>query len=599
MSAVPTTIGRYEIVSELGRGSMGIVHRAHDPLVGRDVAIKTILLPHGLLPQREQEFRERFLREARAAGRLSHPGIVTVYEFTNPPEDGLPFIAMEYVEGPTLHELICNEGSLNPDWAVAMADTLADALDSAHRAGVVHRDLKPANILVRAIDGAAKIADFGVARVNVSDLTDAGTTYGSPAYMAPERIKGQPADRRSDLYSLAVILYETLCGKRPFEADDFATLCYTILQAQPTPIHQHDPSLAPGFEAFFRRALAKDPADRYPDGAAFREALRWVRAEQQMHATGSSTIQVPLPATEAAERGPGLAHAAPVVDAGAALASPIERLSRDLDRRARPTRGRGAKLGVSLAALALIGLLAGWALQGRRSEDAAAGPAPDLPQQAPVEAARGEAPPVAPPAVGKPAAARDAEPAPVAPKKTRIEPTGKTEPGRKAAPPKDAARRGAPSPPPAAAATEPPAPAAAPAAAATSAALPEPVASSGAAAASAAARSAHLDVRVRSLLKAGSLALFVDGKEIWAADLGTDSRIWGRLKKRAAHGSYQEIDTRFELPAGAHTIEARGIDAADRRLEERVDVVLEPGDTRRMVVTAGGAFGRRHTISLD
>src|SRR6185295_14128525 len=259
MSEERDRIGRFEVTAELGRGSMGVVHRAHDPVMGRDVAIKTVLLPHGLPPTKKEEFHERFLREARAAGRLAHSSIVTVYDFNDGAAGGSPFIAMEYVDGPTLHDLIRDRASLGPSWALTVGEALADALQTAHDAGIVHRDLKPANILVRKADGVAKISDFGVARVNHSDLTGVGTTYGSPAYMAPECLRGARADARSDLFALAVILYEVLCGHRPFGGHDFASTCAAILSEPPSPIGRHEPNLAPAFDRFFARALAKAP----------------------------------------------------------------------------------------------------------------------------------------------------------------------------------------------------------------------------------------------------------------------------------------------------------------------------------------------------
>jgi serine/threonine protein kinase len=274
-------IGRYQVTSELGRGSMGVVHLAHDPVMGRDVAIKTVLLPHGLSDDEKDAYQERFHYEAQAAGRLSHPAIVTIYEFDQEQGPDRPFIAMEFVEGPTLHELICSEGALKPEWALGMADSLADGLQSAHDAGIIHRDLKPANILVRESDGVSKIADFGVARVTMSDQPDTESTCGSPAYMAPERLSGQKADERSDLFALAVIFYEALSGARPFEGPDFAAVCHSILNDDPISIRERTPDLCLEFDTFFRVALAKNPDDRFQSGTEFREALETVWREQE------------------------------------------------------------------------------------------------------------------------------------------------------------------------------------------------------------------------------------------------------------------------------------------------------------------------------
>jgi predicted Ser/Thr protein kinase len=267
-------IGRYEVESEIGRGAMGVVYLAHDPRVRRDLAVKTYLLPDGLPPERETEFRERFLREAQAAGALDHPAIVTIYDADEDPSAGTPFIAMEYVPGQTLRDLLLAEGPLSPERAIAMVSDLAEALHVAHAAGVIHRDIKPANILVREKDGAVKIADFGVARLAASELTQSGASLGSPAYMAPEQIRGVAVDGRSDLFALATILYEALSGRRPFDGEDLSALAYAVVHENVVPVTRLVPGLPPGLEPFFQRALAKAPGGRFPDGRAFATALR-------------------------------------------------------------------------------------------------------------------------------------------------------------------------------------------------------------------------------------------------------------------------------------------------------------------------------------
>ena len=183
-------IGRYEIEREIGRGAMGVVYLAQDPHLHRQVAVKTYSLPEGISEEMARQFHERFLREARAAASLSHPGIVTVYDAGEDPDRRLPYIAMEYVPGQTLKQRLEKGGPLNPTRVFAFGAVLADALNLAHRAGVVHRDIKPANILIREGDGAVKIVDFGVARLKTSDLTQTGASLGSPSYMSPEQIRG-------------------------------------------------------------------------------------------------------------------------------------------------------------------------------------------------------------------------------------------------------------------------------------------------------------------------------------------------------------------------------------------------------------------------
>ena len=266
-------IGRYEVESELGRGAMGVVYLARDPRLERKVAVKTHALPRGLGEKEQREYRARFLREAHAAARLSHAGIVTVYDADEDPEDGTPFIAMEYVAGRSLREEFDRTGPLDVERATAMAGAVAEALQAAHDEGIVHRDIKPANLLIRDADGAIKIADFGVARVTTSELTQAGTSLGTPAYMSPEQIEGRAVDGRSDLFSLAVILYEALCGKRPFDGDSITAVIYSVTRETPIPISKRVPGVPRGLDEFFDRALAKNAEGRFPDGKSFKKAL--------------------------------------------------------------------------------------------------------------------------------------------------------------------------------------------------------------------------------------------------------------------------------------------------------------------------------------
>jgi hypothetical protein len=270
-------IGRYEVESEIGRGAMGVVSLAHDPRLDRRVAVKTFQVPDGLTEPQRDEYQERFLREARAAASLTHPGIVTVYDVDWDGDAGSPFIAMEYVPGETLKQRLDARGKLDPDDAFELVDALASALGAAHESGIVHRDVKPANVLLRETDGTVKIADFGVARCSTSELTRSGTALGSPAYMSPEQIRGKAVDARSDLFSLAVILYEALSGRRPFEADDLSALAYAIVHETPIPITRHVKGLPAGLDAFLTRALAKDPAERFADADAFRRELQAAR----------------------------------------------------------------------------------------------------------------------------------------------------------------------------------------------------------------------------------------------------------------------------------------------------------------------------------
>jgi tRNA A-37 threonylcarbamoyl transferase component Bud32 len=268
-----SSIGRYEIEREIGRGAMGVVYLAHDPRLQRRVAVKTYTLPDGISEDLAKEFHERFLREARAAASLSHPGIVTIFDAGEDQALGLPYIAMEYVEGQSLKQRLEKGDRLDPSWVLGFGANLAEALHVAHRAGIVHRDIKPANILIREVDGAVKIADFGVARLKASDLTQSGASLGSPGYMSPEQVRGGSLDGRSDLFSLAVVLYEALCGKRPFHGDDLVSLAYSIAHDTQVPLSRQLRDCPLGLDRFFNRALSKDPESRLPDGTAFRDAL--------------------------------------------------------------------------------------------------------------------------------------------------------------------------------------------------------------------------------------------------------------------------------------------------------------------------------------
>ena len=266
-------IGRYEIERILGKGAMGVVFLARDPQLGRQVALKTYALPEGIADEVVREFEERLLREAHAAAALSHPNIVTVHDAGIDSDRRFPYIVMEYVPGKSLKEFLDGRHRLSPDLALRFGDALASALDAAHRAGIVHRDIKPANILVRDSDGIVKITDFGVARLRESELTRTGTLVGSPAYMSPEQIRGNEVDARSDLFSLALVLYEALTARRAFGGEDLAAVTYALVHETPAPVRHRIPELPAGLDAFFARAFAKDPADRWQDAASFRAAL--------------------------------------------------------------------------------------------------------------------------------------------------------------------------------------------------------------------------------------------------------------------------------------------------------------------------------------
>jgi tRNA A-37 threonylcarbamoyl transferase component Bud32 len=259
-------LGRYEIVAELGRGAMGAVFRARDPKIDRTVAIKTIAVPASSRHDAEH-YRQRFFREAQAAGRLSHPGIVTIYDVGEDEAAHTPFIVMECVEGDSLDRVVAAApaGKLSREIALRLLRQIAEALDYAHRQGIVHRDIKPANIMVTA-EGQPKIADFGIAKLAMADTTLPGHVVGTPAYMSPEQLNGKAVDGRSDLFSLGVIAYWLLTGVKPFDGATLTEICVQVVTKDPTPPSEIAPGLTIDVDYVLGRVLSKDPAMRYQSG---------------------------------------------------------------------------------------------------------------------------------------------------------------------------------------------------------------------------------------------------------------------------------------------------------------------------------------------
>ena len=271
-------LGRYEIVAELGRGNMGAVFRARDPKIDRTVAIKTIAVPAGAAKDIEH-YRQRFFREAQAAGRLSHPGIVTIYDVGEDEAAHTPFIVMECVDGESLDRLVAAapSGTLARASALELVQHIAEALDYAHAQGIVHRDIKPANIMVTAA-GQPKIADFGIAKLALVETTMPGQIVGTPAYMSPEQLNGKAVDGRSDLFSLGVIAYWLLTGIKPFDGDTLTEICAQVVTKDPAPPSHVVPGISQDHDYVLSRALAKDPALRYQRGSEFAADLEDLRA---------------------------------------------------------------------------------------------------------------------------------------------------------------------------------------------------------------------------------------------------------------------------------------------------------------------------------
>ena len=258
-------VGRYEILEIIGTGAHGRVARAHDPMIGRLVAIK--LLPKELA---KGDARQRFLQEARVVGQLSHPSIITLHDMGIDEATQTPYLVMEFLDGQPLDRIL-EKGSVPFPKACAWVGEVACALGAAHRKGVIHGDVKPANMLITD-DGRVKLMDFGMARLASRD-TGATPLLGTPAYWCPEQIMGKPQDARSDLFSLGVVLYEMVTGKRPFDADSLQGICSRVLSSTPLPPSHANPSVSSGFDAIVARCIAKDPAARYAPAEALAEEL--------------------------------------------------------------------------------------------------------------------------------------------------------------------------------------------------------------------------------------------------------------------------------------------------------------------------------------
>jgi predicted Ser/Thr protein kinase len=410
-------IARYEILEELGRGAMGTVYRAKDPAMDRVVALKTIIAVV-LASQQGDEFRERFYREARAAGALAHPGIVPVFDVGE--HEGMPFLVMEFVTGRTLAEVAKGE-RLSLDRVCEIGQKIAEALGYAHQRGVVHRDIKPANILLtsREVYGIErpKITDFGVAKLAEGQTTLTGQILGTPAFMPPEQFTGAPIDGRADIFSLGVVLYWMATGEQPFPGESMTAVSYKVVHTDPVPPRKLNPSVPPKLESIVLKCLAKNPAERYQTGEALARDIGELRAGDK-----AATLQ-----TVAAQRAvAGVDPDATVVEsipmmpavAPAPVATPRP-AARTAAPRSKPD-SRLILLGVSVLALVALG---GWyALRGRQRSTVQVQQvqlAPTPPPAASVAPVASPPDPVAaePAAPSEPASA--APPAPAAPAKAR------------------------------------------------------------------------------------------------------------------------------------------------------------------------------------
>jgi serine/threonine-protein kinase len=267
----PTQFGRYLVKGVVGQGAMGMIYLAEDPVIGRQVAIKVIQLQAGLSPQEIENLKTRFEREFRSAGTLSHPNIVTVYDVGT--EGDTPFIAMEYVPGSTLEQLINEQHVLSFQEIAELIVPICSALDYAHENGVIHRDIKPANILLDR-GRRPKITDFGVAKLSESGMTRTGAIVGTPWYMSPEQVTGQAVTGASDQFSVAIMTYQILTGERPFSGERSSTVLYKIVHQEPVHPHLLNPRLMDRLDDVLMRAFHKNPELRYPSCAAFAQELQ-------------------------------------------------------------------------------------------------------------------------------------------------------------------------------------------------------------------------------------------------------------------------------------------------------------------------------------
>ncbi len=263
--------GRYDLREELGRGAMGVVYHGFDPVIGRGVAVKTLRLSEAGTGLSREELVGRFQTEARAAGLLTHPNIVVVFDAGE--EDGLFYITMEFVEGRSLQALIDAQQRFPFPRVLKLMEQVCSALDFAHQHNVVHRDIKPANLMLTP-DDTVKITDFGTAKILQFGTAQTAHVMGTPSYMSPEQVKGKAIDGRSDIFSLGVILYELMTGEKPFPGQNITTVIYKIINEEPIPPRSLDSSIHPGLSAVISRALAKDPAERYQSCHELLSALK-------------------------------------------------------------------------------------------------------------------------------------------------------------------------------------------------------------------------------------------------------------------------------------------------------------------------------------
>ncbi len=619
MQEKQTILDRYEISSELDRNPHTVVHLAHDCRDDRDVMLRTIELSDELSPETREAFLTRILREAGRTEGFSHPGVVTVYEVDESPDGEATHISMEYVPGPNLAELIASEGALRPDWAFTMAENLGDALQSAHLAGMTLPNLEPAAIVVHESEGVAKIAAAGVAHVAASDPEAPDVVLRNSAYTAPECIRGRSSDLRSDLFSLATILYETLCGRHPFLTDDNEPAQTAILDGTPVPITERASDLAPALNELFEQALAGDPESRFQNAGEFRKALHDARREQrlfdkrgtepkpesleepepesetesafvlELQEADADFLAAPQPESsdEPIEPELSLPIIAPEKPKAEAPAKPSSPKPPPVRRKAAPRapigsapQGSSAKVVAAVAVVVLLLLtVAGWKFFGGASPESVAqntgegttfagDVGPPGPPALKVSEAEVQTPVISEPA--KPPAPKVEKTVKAAPKKQTSKPKPKTvQPAPVIATPTAVAEpEVVPS-----VQTEPPVVVA-----------PEP---------------AGIKMSLKSGIKSGSLVIWIDGERIYTTELASGSKRFGRVAKKAVGKGKQILEARFDLEPGPHQIDVQVNTAKGKRFEKTVNVDLEAGGERNLQIIAGKTFGDRLVVELD
>ena len=329
----PWLLGRYEVVAELGKGAMGVVYRANDPMLNRMVAIKTINTEEAG-HEGMAEYEARFYTEAKAAGGLNHPNIIIIYDIGK--SGHLVYMAMEYIEGRELREMLADGKPLPVAQAVDIAAQVGEGLAYAHQHQVVHRDIKPANIMITP-EGRAKIADFGIARMRSSETrTQTGVILGSPKYISPEQVVGKRADHRSDIFSLGVILYECITGSTPFNGEGLSALMYQITNHDPSPPSASNPQVPVMLDYIIAKVLAKSPEARYQSAADFANDLRECKSQIETGQAGlgaglMTTKPIPVVPLTAAQPAPAMPSVQEVSEDAAPALSPTKGISRAFD----------------------------------------------------------------------------------------------------------------------------------------------------------------------------------------------------------------------------------------------------------------------------